>query len=90
MRVAATKYRLSQLFLSGAFYLVYITLGYAIGETSNVTYRILTRTAVTNILLCKMGVSETNMCMRCNRYADTKEHRFWECFHGSVFMSLAG
>ena len=44
-------------------------------------YKIITRTVATNILLNRMGVVETDKCMRCNRYRETIEHRFWECEH---------
>ena len=48
-------------------------------------YKIITRIAATNVLLHRMGIVETDKCMRCNIYRDTIEHRFWECDHVREF-----
>ena len=48
-------------------------------------YKIITRTAATNIILQKMGIVETDKCMRCNTNRDTLEHKFWECHYVREF-----
>ena len=42
-------------------------------------YKIITRIEVTNILLQKMGIEESNMCRRCQATEETILHKFWGC-----------
>ena len=42
-------------------------------------YKIVTLTAVTNKLLYKMGIRETDSCDRCKRCPETLRHKFWSC-----------
>ena len=42
-------------------------------------YKIITRIHATNILLYRMGVTDSSRCVRCSNARDTLEHTFWHC-----------
>ena len=42
-------------------------------------YKIITRIHATNILLYRMGVTDSSRCVRCSNARDTLEHKFWHC-----------
>ena len=50
-----------------------------------IQYKIITKTAATNIILQKMGIVETDKYMRCSAHRDTIEHKFWECTYVQEF-----
>jgi len=42
-------------------------------------YKIVTRTAATNVLLNQMRINSTTLCTRCNISHETIYHKFWAC-----------
>lgn len=42
-------------------------------------YRIIHRILATNTFLCKIGITNTNLCSFCKIYPETLCHLFWEC-----------
>ena len=42
-------------------------------------YKIITRIQVTNTLLYRMGIEDSDKCDNCHNVRDTLEHKFWHC-----------
>ena len=50
-----------------------------------ITYKVITRIIVTNIMLFYIGVTKNDVCTRCSNAKDTIEHRFWDCSEVMLF-----
>ena len=48
-------------------------------------YKIITRIQVTNLLLYRMGISDSSYCTKCGNIRDTLEHKFWHCPNSRKF-----
>ena len=46
-------------------------------------YRIMRRILATNTFLCKIGITDSELCTFCNEYPETLNHLFWECEYTS-------
>ena len=46
-------------------------------------YRIMRRILATNTFLCKIGITDSELCTFCNVYPEPLNHLFWECEYTS-------